>query len=102
MSGLAVGDDVELVVITESDAASFDELTTGEDELMARVVAGDLGTRVRFTLVGTGIRTSDVVPGAALPSLYVTRAFVESLQPYGFYGGIGVRLVDGADGIEDF
>ena len=46
--------------------------------------------------------TSDVVPGATLPTILMTPAFLDTYQPLRMYEGIFVRLDDGELGIDAF
>jgi hypothetical protein len=104
VAGLEVGEQVDMVVISPDELT--DDLLRGDDsqENIARLArTGAVGEPMSATLVGIGETTSDVVPGAALDIVYLTRAFREQhpdVLP--IFGGTVVRLREGSAGVADF
>jgi hypothetical protein len=100
--GLEIGDVLEAVVLTEADAADGSLFSVAPEDLRRMARDGELGTRVLLTLVGIGVRTGDVIPGASNAALHLTPAFAEAHDPLPFFGGLVVRLDDGEAGVGDF
>jgi hypothetical protein len=98
--GLQVGDSTELYVVPGD--VEPEEVQVPPDQIKALVESGRLGRPLRFTLVGIGVVTGDVVPGATLPTILMTPAFLDTYQPLRMYEGIFVRLDDGELGIDAF
>jgi hypothetical protein len=92
---LHVGDSLDVVAISATDMRQD---VQSNDQLLAEVRAGRLGTRHRLRLVGIGETAGDVVPGAELPSVLLTSAFQrrDHLEPA--FAGLGVRLAPSTDG----
>lgn len=98
-AGLRVGDSVEVTVV------SSDELTAEAQDAAAierLAAAGTIGTRVPMRLVGIGVTPADVVPGAQLDALYLTRAFSERFPLAPGFTGTAVRLSGGSPDIDAF
>ena len=94
--GLQVGDSTELYVVPGD--VEPEEVQVPPDQIKALVESGRFGRPRRFTLVGIGVVTSDVVPGATLPTILMTPAFLDTYRPLRMYEGIFVRLDDGGWG----
>jgi hypothetical protein len=98
--GVGVGDSVEMYVVPGDVDPAMVQGPLDEVQKLAR--SGAFGRRQRFTLVGIGVTTSDVVPGATLPTIYATPAFLDAYHPLRVYEGVVVRLRDGEHGIDAF
>jgi FtsX-like permease family len=98
--GVGVGDSVEMYVVPGDVDPAMVQGPLDEVQKLARSEA--FGRRQRFTLVGIGVTTSDVVPGATLPTIYATPAFLDAYHPLRVYEGVVVRLRDGEHGIDAF
>ncbi len=91
--GLKVGDAVDLLTV------SADEMPSQQgslDQLLSLIDSGAIGHHIRARLVGIGVTTGDVVPGAALDSILLTRAFHDSTKTTEIFGGDAVRQRAGA------
>jgi hypothetical protein len=98
--GLRVGDSIDLYILP--DSVRPDQLRADEVDPRQAIAEGKLGPRHHFTLVGTGVSTGDVVPGANLPTLFVTPAFVSTHHPLKLFEGIAARLQGGDASIDRF
>jgi hypothetical protein len=89
---LRVGDEMDLRVVSPAELGPYEQDPTA---MLAATQAGRIGTERHVRLVGIGDTTGDVVPGATLPTVVLTRAFLRSARVEPVYGGIAVRLAGG-------
>ena len=92
--GLEVGDTVDLVYVS-ADELQRDGAAGTTDELIQMVNSGAIGHHLSAQLVGIGVTTGDVVPGAVLPAVMLTRGFTKVTGTTEIYGGTSVRLRPG-------
>ncbi len=90
--GVGVGQSFELVVLSEFSYKN--PMTETFDQVNADVSAGKIGQRRRFTLVGVGITTDDIVRPTSGTILF-TKAFYDETHSGPTYVGFVVRLEGG-------
>ena len=97
--GVSVGHSVELVVLPEFSYKN--PITESFDQINADVSAGKIGVRRRFTLVGVGITTDDIVRPTS-GTIVFTKAFYDETHAGPTYVGFVVRLEGGRPALAAF
>ncbi len=98
VTGLRVGDTIDVVAISPDEIrADMTEAQFGE-----AFGAGRLGKAAHLRLVGIGVVTGDVVPGAQLSTMLLTTEFLEKYGTRPAFIGYTVRLSGGAAATDAF
>ena len=97
-NGLRVGDTIDIFAISPDQISpDMTEAKFGE-----AVRSGKLGKPAHLRLVGIGVTTGDVVPGAQLSTLLLTTAFLEKYGTRPAFIGYTVRLSVGMAATDAF
>ena len=88
-TGLRVGDTIDVVTV------SFDQIPDDMTGAEVGEVLGKLGKAAHLRLVGIGVTTGDVVPGAQLSTMLLTTAFLDKYGVSPAFSGFVVRLSGG-------
>ena len=96
--GLRVGDTIDVATISPDEIRP--DMT--EAQFAEAVRAGKLGKRAHLRIVGIGVTTGDVVPGAQLSTLLLTTAFLEKYGTRPAFSGYTVRLSGGTAATDAF
>ena len=97
-NGLRVGDTIDVFAISPDEIRQDGT----EAQFGEAVRAGKLGKAAHLRLVGIGVVTGDVVPGAQLSTLLLTTAFLETYGTRPAFSGYTVRLSGGTAATDAF
>jgi hypothetical protein len=97
--GVVVGESFELIVLPEFSYKN--PITETFEQINADVSAGKIGQRRRFTLVGVGITTDDIVRPTS-GTIVFTKAFYDETHAGPAYVGFVVRLEGGRASLPAF